>query len=83
MESTLNTYIDISFMSYTNEPQYNSGRIYISNEAAKLQMNLEVPYAQAKREMAKLMLRTGKKPKVIGREANDGALLYILAAFLD
>lgn len=83
MASTLNTYISISFMSYANEPQYNSGRIYTSNEAAKLTLNLQVPYAQAKKEMAKLMLRTGEKPKVVGREANDGSLMYILSAFLD
>ena len=83
MASTLNTYISISFMSYANEPRYNSGRIYTSNEAAKLDLHVDVPYEQAKREMAKLMLRTGKMPDVIGKEDNDGVLMYILTAFLD
>lgn len=80
---TLNTYVSISFMSYADKPDWNSGRIYTSNEAAKLDMHLDVPYRQAKREMAKLMLRTGQMPKVIGKDDNDGCLMYMLSAFLD
>ena len=78
-----NTYISISFMSYADRPEWNSGRIYTSNSAAKLDLHLDVPYVQAKKEMAKLMLRTGKLPDVIGKEDNDGVLMYILTAFLD
>ena len=33
--------------------------------------------------MAKLMARTGKMPDVIGKEDNDGVLMYSLTAFLD
>ena len=78
-----NTYISISFMSYAGHPERNSGRIYTSNSAVKLDLHLDVPYVQAKKEMAKLMLRTGKLPDVIGKEDNDGVLMYILTAFLD
>ena len=52
MEKTMNTYISISFMSYANEPHLNSGRIYTSNEAAKLNLHLDVPYTQAKNGQA-------------------------------
>lgn len=83
MANTLNTYISISFMSYTNEPQLNSGRIYTNNKAAKLSLHLDIPYKQAKQEMAKLMLRTGKLPDVIGKDDGTDSVMYMLTAFLD
>lgn len=83
MASTLNTYISISFMSYAKDPQYNSGRLFTSNEAAKLDLHLDIPYEQAKREMAKLMLRTGKLPEVIGKDDDSDSVMYMLTAFLD
>jgi len=83
MASTLNTYINISFMSYTKDPQYNSGRLYTSNKAAKLDLHLDITYEQAKREMAKLMLRTGKLPDVIGKDDGTDSVMYMLSAFLE
>ena len=83
MADTLNTYISISFMSYTKNPQYNSGRLYTNNKAAKLDLHLDIPYEQAKREMAKLMLRTGQMPDVIGRDDGSDSVMYMLTAFLD
>jgi hypothetical protein len=83
MANTLNTYISISFMSYTKDPQYNSGRLYTSNKAAKLDLHLDIPYEQAKQEMAKLMLRTGKLPDVIGKDDDSDSVMYMLTAFLD
>ena len=80
---TLNTYISISFMSYRKTPEWNYGRIYTSNEAAKLDLHLDVPYEQAKKELAKLMLRTGKMPDVIGKDDGSDSTMYILTAFLD
>ena len=83
MKETYNTYISISFMSYKNTPKWNSGRIYTSNEAAKLKLHLDVSYEQAKRELAKLMLRTGKMPDVIGKDDGTDSTMYMLTAFLD
>lgn len=83
MANTLNTYISISFMSYANEPQYNSGWLFTSNKAAHLNLHLDIPYEQAKQEMAKLMLRTGKMPDIIGKDDGTGAVMYMLTAFLD
>jgi len=83
MSKTLNTYISISFMSYRTTPEWNSGRIHTCNEAAKLDLHLDVPYAQAKKELAKLMLRTGKMPDVIGKDDGSDSTMYILTAFLD
>ena len=83
MASTLNTYISISFMSYKNTPEWNSGRIHTSNDSAKLDLHLDVPYEQAKRELAKLMLRTGKMPDVIGKDDGTDYTMYMLTAFLD
>lgn len=81
MGETLNTYISISiYVSHTSD--YRSGRIYTSNEAAKLSLHLDVPYEQAKKELAKLMLRTGKMPTVIGSDDHESTM-YILTAFLD
>ena len=83
MANTMNTYINISFMSYAKKPQYNSGRLFTSNEAAKLDLHLDIPYEQAKREMAKLMLRTGKMPDVVGKGDGSDSVMYMLSAFLD
>lgn len=83
MSKTYNTYICISIMSYVDKPQLNSGRIYTCNESAKLDLHLDVSYEQAKKELAKLMLRTGKMPEVIGKGDGDGAAMYMLNAFLD
>ena len=82
-EKTCNAYISISFMSYKTRPDWNSGRIYTSNKAAKLDLHLDVPYEQAKQELAKLMLRTGKMPDVIGKDDGTDSTMYILTAFLD
>ncbi len=83
MKEICNTYISISFMSYKNTPEWNSGRIYTSNKSAKLNLHLDVPYEQAKKELAKLMLRTGKMPDVIGKNDNTDSTMYMLTAFLD
>lgn len=83
MESKYNTYISISIMVYKDEPEWNSGRIYTSNEAAKLDLHLDVPYQQAKKELAKLMLRTGEMPRAVGKDDGSGSVMYILDAFLD
>lgn len=83
MSKKYNTYISISFMSYANDPEYNSGRIFTSNAAAKLDLHLDVSYKQAKQEMAKLMLRTGEMPEVIGKDDDTDSVMYMLSAFLD
>ena len=83
MSKTYNTYICISIVSYVDKPHLNSGRIYTCNESAKLDLHLDVSYEQAKKELAKLMLRTGKMPEVIGKGDGDGAAMYMLNAFLD
>jgi len=82
MESTLNTYISISTMVYTDSSR-NTGRIYTSNKTAKLDLHVNVPYEQAKLELAKLMLRTGKLPDVIGKDDGTDSTMYVLSAFLD
>lgn len=83
MERTYNTYISVSIMVYADKPTWNSGRIYTSNESAKLDLHLDVPYKQAKYELAKLMLRTGKMPRVIGKDDDTDSIMYTLDAFLD
>jgi hypothetical protein len=83
MKKTLNTYISISIMSYQNSPEYNSGHIHTHNKAAKLDLHLDIPYKQAKRELAKLMLRTGELPDVVGKDDGTDSTMYILTAFLD
>lgn len=83
MNNKYNTYISVSTMVYADKPDWNSGRIYTSNEAAKLDLHLDVPYRQAKQELAKLMLRTGEMPRAVGRDDGSGAVMYILDAFLD
>lgn len=82
MSKTLNTYISISTMVYA-DPSRNTGRIFISNETAKLDLFLDVPYGQAKKELAKLMLRTGEMPDVIGKNDGTDSTMYMLTAFLD
>ena len=74
------TYINISFMSYQKNP--DSGRIFTTNKAIQLDLHVDVPYEQAKREMAKLMLRTGKMPDVIGKNDGTDSIMYMLSAFL-
>lgn len=81
---TLNTYICIYLFAYADDPCRNSAYIYTSNKAAKLKLHLDVPYRQAKEEMARLMLRTGKMPDVIGKDDPDRlSTMYTLSAFLD
>lgn len=80
---TLNTYIGIYLFAYADDPCRNSARIYISNKAAKLDLHLDVPYGQAKLEMARLMLRTGRLPEIIGKDDGTGVIMYTLTAFLD
>lgn len=82
MSQTLNTYISIYTMVYA-DPSRNTGRIHTSNRATKLDLHLDVPYEQAKREMAKLMLRTGKMPDIVGKDDGTDSTMYMLTAFLD
>ena len=82
MSKTCNTYISIYTMVYADSSR-NTGRIYTSNKAAKLDLHLEVPYEQAKLELVKLMLRTGKLPEVIGKDDGTDSTMYMLSAFLD
>lgn len=79
MERNFNTYISISVMIWHDDPAYSSGRIYTSVEDAKLDMHLDVDVKTAKRELAKLMLRTGKMPEVL---RDERATHYSLADFL-
>lgn len=83
MEKTCNTYLSITIFAW-KKGSYgrNSGRIYTSNHSAKLDLHLDVDYTTAKREMARLMLRTGKLPDVIGPDDPD-MVMYTLTAFLD
>lgn len=77
------TYICIYIMSYLTATELNSGRMIVSNEATKLDLHLDIPYEQAKREMAKLMLRTGKMPDVVGKNDGTDSTMYTIYAFLD
>lgn len=79
MEKTLNTYLDVS-ISVSHTGEYRTGRIFTSNEAAKLDLSFDVPYEQAKKELARLMLRTGKMPQVYHGSVS---VMYSLSAFLD
>lgn len=80
---TCNTYLSVSLFVWKPETGIESkGRIYTSNHAAKLDLHLDVDYATAKREMAKLMARTGKLPDVIGKDDPD-MVMYTITAFLD
>jgi hypothetical protein len=80
---TCNTYLSVSLFVWKPETGIeNKGRIYTSNHVAKLDLHLDVDYATAKREMAKLMARTGKLPEVIGKDDPD-MVMYTLTAFLD
>ena len=81
--STYNTYISIDLCVWKPETGIkNSGRIYTSVGNAKLDLHLPVDYCTAKKEMAKLMLRTGKMPDVIGTR-DEEMVMYSLRAFLD
>lgn len=83
MSKTCNTYLSIDLFVWKKHTGIkSSGRIYTSNHAAKLDLHLDVDYATAKREMAKLMLRTGKMPDVIGKDDPE-MVMYSLRAFLD
>ena len=76
---TYNTYISVTmYVSHTHG--YRAGTLYTSNKAANLNLYLNISYDQAKREMAKLMLRTGKMPEI--RRDADSAL-YMFDTFLD
>lgn len=80
---TCNTYLSVSLFVWKPETGIkNNGRIYTSNKAAKLDLYLDTDYDTAKREMAKLMLRTGKMPDIIGKNRSD-MVMYTLTAFLD
>lgn len=83
MSKTCNTYISIDLCVWKPETGIkSSGRIYTSVENAKLDLHLPVDYRTAKQEMAKLMLRTGKMPDVIGKDDPE-MVMYSLRAFLD
>lgn len=78
-----NTYISINLIVWNPATGIQSrGRIYTSNKAAKLDLHLDVSYEQAKQELAKLMLRTGKLPDIIGK-GDPEMVMYSLSAFLD
>ena len=80
---TCNTYLSVSLFVWKPETGIASkGRIHTSNRAAKLDLHLDVDYATAKRELARLMLRTGQKPDVIGKD-DPHMVMYTLTAFLD
>jgi len=79
MEKNYNTYLSVTLYVYPDCPDRNGGRIYTSVEDAKLDLHLDVTYRQAKKELAKLMLRTGKLPHV--RYYDDSAF-YTLDGFL-
>ena len=83
MSKTYNTYINIDLFVWKPETGIkSSGRIYTSVENAKLDLHLSVDYHTAKKEMAKLMARTGKMPDVIGKDDPE-MVMYSLRAFLD
>lgn len=83
MNKTCNTYISIELCVWKPETGIkSSGRIYTSVENAKLDLHLPVDYRTAKKEMAKLMLRTGKMPDVTGKDDPE-MVMYSLRAFLD
>lgn len=83
MSKKCNTYISIDLCVWNPATGIqNSGRIYTSVHDAKLDLHLRVDYQTAKREMAKLMLRTGKMPDVIGPDDPE-MVMYSLRAFLD
>lgn len=79
MAKNLNTYISISIMIWHDDPTHSIGRIYTSVEDAKLDLHMEVDVKAAKRELAKLMLRTGKMPDV---RRGELATHYSLSDFL-
>lgn len=80
---TCNTYLSVSLFVWKPGTGIESrGRIYTSNHTAKLDLHLDVDYVTAKREMAKLMARTGKLPDIIGKDDPD-MVMYTLTAFLD
>ena len=82
MNKKCNTYISIDLCVWKpNTGIKNSGRIYTSVEDAKLDLHLSVDYYTAKREMARLMLRTGKMPNVCGKDDPE-MTMYSLNAFL-
>ena len=78
----MNTYIAIDTMVYSDSSR-NTGHIYTHVKSSNLKLHLDVPYEQAKAEMARLMLRTGKRPDVIGKDDNTDCTMYIINAFLD
>ena len=77
------TYISIDTLVHEVNKDLDRGRIYIHNEASKLSMHLSVPLMEARREMAKLMLRTGKKPDIIGKDDGTDSTMYSLCVFLE
>lgn len=83
MGKNCNTYLSVDLFVWKKGTGIkSSGRIYTSVEDAKLDLNLSVDYLTAKREMAKLMLRTGKMPHVTGKD-DPNMVMYSLYAFLD
>lgn len=80
---TCNTYLSIDLYVWKKHTGIkSSGRIYASSESAKLDLHLDVDYKTAKKEMAKLMLRTNKLPDVVGSDDSE-MVMYTLRAFLD
>lgn len=83
--STLNTYIAVSLFVWKESSGIkSSGRIYTCSRSANLKLHLDVDYATAKREMARLMARTYRMPEIIGKNDEDSEMvMYTLTAFLD
>ena len=78
-----NTYLSIDLYVWKKGTGIkSSGRIYVSCESAKLNLHMDVDYKTAKKEMAKLMLRTGKLPDVVGPDDPE-MVMYTLQGFLD
>lgn len=83
MSKKCNTYISIDLCVWKPGTYgTSSGRIYTCVEDAKLDLHLSVDYRTAKRELARLMLRTGKMPEVYGKDDPE-MTMYSLRAFLD
>lgn len=77
-KKTYNVYVSVTlYISKLGK----SARIYTSVESCKLDQHLEVEYRDGQRELAKLMLRCMRMPKV--RHYDDGCTVYSMSEFLD
>ncbi len=79
----MNTYISITVVHFHDHPEFSYGTLFTTNKAANLELSLELTYAQAKKEMAKLMLRLQDMPRKVDIDDGAGSVIHILSAFLD